>query len=272
MKLFKIFQQIYPDVEELHMLMSRKLGDFFNPDPLEPDIEHGPYQWIRVKRKGNGTMSQWRCMNIMNWGNKQYLQRCLWMCIANNVMDRHGVQHGVDDTTVANLFKQTRAVVADFDAKLSKEYLTINKNGLFIGGEPATSYCDNEIRNPEYIMNMFGLIQIKYPTITEIHMLMSETVADAVYQYGDPSMKHGPNQWVRTTNTLIPRPTEWLFIDRCIEWHNKDYVADCVDVFVYNALPEKIFLLKTADKKTVIDVIAAAKNLAATTYPQTHVH
>lgn len=77
------------------------------------------------------------------------------------------------------------------------EYITINKDGIFVGGEPATHYRGEEIVRADGVRENFALIQQDRPDVAELHVLSSETYCEFAGLVGVPSGNHGPNLWYR---------------------------------------------------------------------------
>lgn len=77
------------------------------------------------------------------------------------------------------------------------EYITINANGIFVGGKPATDYRGEKIVGPDFAISIFGSIQRDInPNVQELHVLSSETRGCRA-QTGEPSAKPGENAWYR---------------------------------------------------------------------------
>ena len=74
------------------------------------------------------------------------------------------------------------------------EYITINTNGIFIGGKPATTYRGATIGYPESIHKNFQNLQNHYPNIQEMHFLTSKTTGE-FYKTGNPVAEKGNNLW-----------------------------------------------------------------------------
>lgn len=79
------------------------------------------------------------------------------------------------------------------------KYITINKDGVFVGGKPATHYRGVKIASDSE-RESFYAIQARYPNVMEIHVLSSKTCG--VYaKAGNPSAETGPNVWCRVKFT-----------------------------------------------------------------------
>ena len=76
------------------------------------------------------------------------------------------------------------------------EYITINKDGIFVGGKPATTYRGKEIDGIDLVQSYFVDILKLNPDVTELHVLSSKTRGKWTMA-GNPSGKHGPNTWCR---------------------------------------------------------------------------
>ena len=76
------------------------------------------------------------------------------------------------------------------------EYITINKDGIFVGGKPATTYRGEPIRYSNGVRESFADIQRLNKNVAELHVLSSETFGEYA-KVGNPSGKHGPNAWCR---------------------------------------------------------------------------
>ena len=82
-------------------------------------------------------------------------------------------------------------------ANISKfQYITINANGISVGGKPATTYRGEEILLLNDVRKNFADIQRLNETVAELHVLSSETSGEYA-EPGNPSGKHGPNAWCR---------------------------------------------------------------------------
>lgn len=99
------------------------------------------------------------------------------------------------------------------------EYITINKDGIFVGGKPATTYRGEEILSLNGVRKKFADIQILNETVAELHALSSETSGEYA-KVGNPSGNHGQNEWCRVkfNNGYIG---SWVFISK------SSSAADC---------------------------------------------
>jgi len=76
------------------------------------------------------------------------------------------------------------------------EYITINKDGVFVGGKPATTYCGEKIRFSNGVRESFADIQRLNKNVAELHVLSSETFGEYA-KVGNPSGNHGRTAWCR---------------------------------------------------------------------------
>lgn len=77
------------------------------------------------------------------------------------------------------------------------EYITINANGIFVGGKPSTHYRGEKIKSSDLAISIFGSLQREInPNVQELHVLSSETRGHRA-QTGKPSAEPGENAWYR---------------------------------------------------------------------------
>jgi len=77
------------------------------------------------------------------------------------------------------------------------EYITVNKDGIFVGGKPAVYYRGEKLYSQSVVTSYFLYVQEKYPTIREIHVLSSITGGKKYDVNENPSSKHGCFLWCR---------------------------------------------------------------------------
>ncbi len=119
------------------------------------------------------------------------------------------------------------------------KYVTVCKNGIFVGGKPAIYYCGQKILYPETIMDKFEQTQLKYPNIKEFRFLASETTGDRTLESGTPVAKHGLNGWAcfKFIDGFI---SPWVLMSKQNHLSTMHYVAgrgalDCLNNFCYNS-------------------------------------
>lgn len=76
------------------------------------------------------------------------------------------------------------------------EYITINKDGIFVGGKPATTYRGKHIYYLVAVRDYFSGVQRLNKNVAELHVLSSET-SGKYAKVGNPLGNHGPNIWCR---------------------------------------------------------------------------
>lgn len=110
------------------------------------------------------------------------------------------------------------------------EYITINKDGVFVGGKPATKYRGKKIAWIFDVRKHFAAIQELNPSIVELHVLSSETLGKFAVA-GNPSGNHGPNVWCRVKFN-DGRIGSWVF--GITYGSAADCAGDCAVHCVYN--------------------------------------
>ena len=108
------------------------------------------------------------------------------------------------------------------------EYITINKDDVFVGGKPAIKYRGVEIAWIEDLWEHFEAIQKMHPNIMEMHALSSETRGEYGV-VGNPSAKHGYNAWCRVKFNN-GRVSPWGFAGEC------DSMDECASLCAYKSL------------------------------------
>ncbi len=76
------------------------------------------------------------------------------------------------------------------------EYITVNANGIFVGGKPATTYRGQEIYDIDYVKHVFEWMQAQHPNIAEFHIGAFATRGEYA-KPGNPDGVFGPNGWCR---------------------------------------------------------------------------
>lgn len=76
------------------------------------------------------------------------------------------------------------------------EYITVNANGIFVGGKRVIAYRGESIHWLLGVQEEFAGIQRLNKNVAELHVLSSETCGESA-KPGNPSGKHGPNAWCR---------------------------------------------------------------------------
>ena len=89
------------------------------------------------------------------------------------------------------------------------EYITINKDGVFVGGKPATTYRGVKIYGINYVNDALAWIQEQNPNITELHVL-SSNASGKFATVGNPSSTCGRYAWCRV-KYIDGKLGDWVF-------------------------------------------------------------
>ncbi len=101
--------------------------------------------------------------------------------------------------------------ISDQDKISNQDYITVNKEGTFVGGKPTTKYLGEQIGRIDYVREYFVNIQQLHPDVAALHVLSSETYGEDLRK-GDPSpKKHGRSAWCRTEFN-DGKTTSWFLI------------------------------------------------------------
>jgi hypothetical protein len=76
------------------------------------------------------------------------------------------------------------------------EYITVNKDGIFVGGKPAEKYRGEYIWNIDGVKRVFAWMQEQNPEIEEFHIGAFATRGEYT-EIGNPDGAFGPNAWCR---------------------------------------------------------------------------
>ena len=71
------------------------------------------------------------------------------------------------------------------------EYITIKKEGVFVGGQPAIYYRGKKMHSQSLTQTYFLYLQEKFPVIEECHVLSSKTEAKLYNTNEQPSQQDG---------------------------------------------------------------------------------
>jgi len=134
------------------------------------------------------------------------------------------------------------------------EYITINKDGIFVGGKPATHYHGVEILFIDETKILFAKIQKKHPEISELHVGAFET-SGAYAKPGNPSGKFGPNSWCRV-KLQDGRLGPWVFAGTFILASDcASYCASDCGYYVYSYSGMRSALLGFAKQYETVNII-----------------
>lgn len=89
----------------------------------------------------------------------------------------------------------------------NNDYVTISRDGIFVGGKPATVYHEQTIAKPEQIMQVWNMPGLE--DIIELHVLQSDTDGQ-VFHPGNPEpAATGHYIWIRANTKYGMSP--WIF-------------------------------------------------------------
>jgi hypothetical protein len=122
----------------------------------------------------------------------------------------------IRDNKGSKMMNEIRETAQKFDNNVRKsdipntEYITINANGIFVGGKPATHYRGEKIESSDLAISIFGSIQREInPNVQELHVLSSKTRGRRG-QTGKPSAEPGENAWYRVK--FNDGTSDWVFL------------------------------------------------------------
>ena len=101
-------------------------------------------------------------------------------------------------------------------------YITVNKDGIFIGGKPAKTYRCHNIWLIEDTNEGFARLQAKHPDLIEVHAMTSKTTG-RYRTTGNPVVEHGPTVWGRA-KFVDGYIGPWVFIETR-NYENECYAA-----------------------------------------------
>ena len=119
-------------------------------------------------------------------------------------------------------------------------YITVNKDGIFIGGAPAKTYRCHNIYLLEDTNEGFARLQAKNSNLMELHAMTSKTIGKYCTP-GNPVAQHGPTAWGRA-KFVDGHMGPWVFIETREHMYgknkiNEDYAAqECAEFCAYNCV------------------------------------
>ena len=127
------------------------------------------------------------------------------------------------------------------------EYITVKKDGVFVGGQPAIQYRGKKMYSQSLTVTYFLYIQEKFPIIDEFHVLSSETEGKPYDINENPSQQDGKYIWCRIkfNNGSLGY---WV---RNPMWNNavETYCYCVADIGWDAEFTNKLFLTKNAHKR-----------------------
>ena len=141
----------------------------------------------------------------------------------------------------------------------NQDYITINRNGIFVGGKQTTKYHDQTIIKTEFICKLFNIPGLE--EISEIRVLQSDTYG-TVFQPGEPKpSKTGHYIWIQAVTKYGVSP--WIF--RLDDTGRKDVAGLCAFQCAWTVAqyPNWVNKLLMA-AKTSKDIIKATNSMVKT--------
>ena len=120
------------------------------------------------------------------------------------------------------------------------EYITIKKDGVFVGGQPATYYRGKKVHSQSLTTSYFLYIQEKFPIIEEFHVLSSKTDVKLYNINEQPSQQDGKYTWCRVKFT-DGKTGNWI---PNLIWNNavETYCYCVADISANAEFRKKLFL------------------------------
>ena len=186
---FNEIQDSNSEVSELHI-------GAFDTDGIygkigTPSGNFGPNMWCRVKVAGkDASPNSWVFCCTRKMINKS-IESGVYECaelVCRNAYFQSKVVNAANTATDA----ETISNIPD------SECITVNRNGIFVGGTPATYYRGVKIGSPENINPLFQTIQNRYPNIRHMCFLTSKMTGE-FNKPGNPVAENGDNLWARIT-------------------------------------------------------------------------
>lgn len=190
------------DVYALHCLSSESKKWFSYQCP--PSSNPGNNKWYRLEFI-DGSLSLWQCGGVVKSEIIKEADLCARLCAVDFIDSVPYRLYSLDEKAfftesynpiVTQGFKNSE-VIHDND------YITINENGIFIGGVPTLFYRDSKLIYPQDAIKTFKKIKDLAKTrngldVSEVHGLSSETPVDgSTGDIGNPKPNHGCWLWYR---------------------------------------------------------------------------
>ncbi len=229
---FAEIQRQNPEVQELHIGLFETEGIFAktgNPSGKSEKLER--YAWARVKLF-DGRLGPWvLCGTYISESD------CAAYCASNCGYVRSEM------LKFANIKPMTDIP--------NTRYITMNKDGVFVGGEPATTYNGEKIGFFKSLKSDFAKIQRQVPEVQEFHAGSFEAMG--IYaETGSPYGNFGKYAWARV-KLSDGRLGPWVFCDTyrsdvgCMIW----CISECCNSFQYdNELRSAMLIFAKEDEET----------------------
>jgi len=194
------------DVSALHCLSSESRDGFAYQCPPSPNP--GNNKWYRLEF-ADGSLSLWQCGGAIKSEyparEEDYAGYCACFCARDFIDAIPGRLYRLKEDDFFTESYNPTITHGSKDGTIihDNDYITINENGIFIGGVPTLFYRDSKIIYPEEAIETFKKIKNLVKTrnnldVSEVHALSSETpVAGSFGGVGDPKPNHGRWLWYR---------------------------------------------------------------------------
>lgn len=141
-------------------------------------------------------------------------------------------------------------------------YITINANGVFIGGKPATYYRGVKIIDSiEYIKAHFQIIQSRYPNIRHMRFLTSKTTGE-YNKPGNPVAENGDNLWACIVfNDGYEGP--WILVNRSDTY---DFAIAHMAGNLYHMVDNYVFLHPLLGRYQDVTIRVNLQNMAGKSF------
>ncbi|MBQ2005827.1 MAG: hypothetical protein II219_03400 [Alphaproteobacteria bacterium] len=142
------------------------------------------------------------------------------------------------------------------------EYITVNTNGVFVGGKPATVYRGVNIGSLESVKQHFKNIQKQYPNIREIRFLTSKTSGE-YYKTGNPVADKGDNLWACVAfNDGYVAP--WILVS--INYTHDFYISHIMSGTLYRMIENYTFLHELLGRYQDVTIRLNLQNMAGRSF------
>lgn len=142
------------------------------------------------------------------------------------------------------------------------EYITVNANGVFVGGKPTTTYRGVAIGSLESVKQHFQNIQKQYPNIKEMRFLTSKTTGE-FYKTGNPVADKGDNLWARVAfNDGYVAP--WVLVS--INYAHDFYISHGISGKLHRMIESYTFLHDLLGRYQDVTIRLNLQNMAGRSF------
>ena len=192
------------DVSALHCMSSETQNAIGYQWPPSPNP--GNNKWYRLEFS-DGSLSLWQGFGAVKHKSPFITESdlCARLCAMDFIDAVPYRLFGFNERAFFTESYNPRITWGTNDGKVihDNDYITINENGIFIGGVPTLFYRDSKLLYPEKAIQEFKEVKDLVKTknnldISEVHGLSSETPVDgSTGDKGNPSPNHGAWLWYR---------------------------------------------------------------------------